>query len=189
MTINQGEGRLELNLKMDLTEIWGMSRQEFLELAQKIILSPEAQIYFFKSGNDKCIQHAACFSSLQPIFCAIWIYSFGVLPVMVRALTLNHLAFYHCESEPHSGHKSEKACSVYGKSVDFLWILGFSPTPNDWSVQYKWNILERAVTQGVKFISQPLQLQFKIIEKNSLSMMLLYFSSKEPIEHQLHILG
>ena len=43
------------------------------------------------------------------------------------------------------GHMWESQVLLTDSQVVLLWVLRFSPTFDEWSAQYKWNILERAV--------------------------------------------
>ena len=63
----------------------------------------------------------------------------------IRELTLNPLGFSPLWFEPRSGHMWESQVLLTDGQVVFLRILRFSPTFDERSARYKWNILERAV--------------------------------------------
>ena len=75
------------------------------------------------------------------------IYSFLRAPVAwwIRELTLNPLGFSPLWFEPSSGHMWESQVLLTDGQVVFLRVLRFSPTFDERSARYKWNILERAV--------------------------------------------
>ena len=63
----------------------------------------------------------------------------------IRELTLNPLGFSPLWFEPSSGHMWESQVLLTDGQVVFLRVLRFSPTFDERSARYKWNILERAV--------------------------------------------
>ena len=63
----------------------------------------------------------------------------------IRELTLNPLGFSPLWFEPSSGHMWESQVLLTDGQVVFLQVLRFSPTFDERSARYKWNILERAV--------------------------------------------
>ena len=58
---------------------------------------------------------------------------------------LNPLGFSPLWFEPSSGHMWESQVLLTDGQVVFLRVLRFSPTFDERSARYKWNILERAV--------------------------------------------
>ena len=60
-------------------------------------------------------------------------------------MTLNPLGFSPLWFEPSSGHMWESQVLLTDGQVVFLRVLRFSPTFDERSARYKWNILERAV--------------------------------------------
>ena len=63
----------------------------------------------------------------------------------IRELTLNPLGFSPLWFESHSGHMWESQVLLTDGQVVFPRVLQFSPTFDERSTRYKWNILERAV--------------------------------------------
>ena len=63
----------------------------------------------------------------------------------LRELTLNPLGFSPLWFEHRSGHMWESQVLLTDGQVVFLRVLRFSPTFDERSARYKWNILERAV--------------------------------------------
>ena len=63
----------------------------------------------------------------------------------VLELTLDPLGFSPLWFEPGSGHMWESQVLLTDGQVVFLRVLRFSPTFDERSARYKWNILERAV--------------------------------------------
>ena len=68
----------------------------------------------------------------------------------IRELTPNPLGFSPLWFEPHSGHMWESQILLMDGQEVFPRVLRFSPTFDDQSAQYKWNILERAVKPNQK---------------------------------------
>ena len=60
-------------------------------------------------------------------------------------MTLNPLGFSPLWFEPRSGHMWENQVLLTDGQVVFPRVLQFSPTFDERSARYKWNILEMAV--------------------------------------------
>ena len=76
---------------------------------------------------------------------SVWRDVASMTTLTIRELTLNPLGFSPLWFEPRSGHMWESQVLLTDGQVVFLRVLRFSPTFDERSARYKWNILERAV--------------------------------------------
>ena len=70
--------------------------------------------------------------------------------LMISRWCLNPLGFSSLWFEPSSGHMWESQVLLTDGQVVFLQVLRFSPTFDERSARYKWNILERDVNPNQK---------------------------------------
>ena len=85
----------------------------------------------------------AMLTELHPL--KVYLFFIWQIGLYSSMITLNPLGFSPLWFEPRSGHMWESQVLLTDGQVVFLRVLRFSPTFDERSARYKWNILERAV--------------------------------------------